>query len=77
MWQNMLDDGSKELFKEEDEIKLTLFEKCCDVLFDDIIKTYVKMELGEYLRGFWRDIEWKKWLRHIEKSSKCGTRQDS
>ena len=31
MWQNMLD-GSKELFGEEDEIKLSLFGKCGDVL---------------------------------------------
>ena len=34
MWQNMLDD-SKEPFGEEGEVKLSLFEKCGDVLFGE------------------------------------------
>ena len=49
MWQNMLG-GSKELFEEEDEIKLSLLEKCGNVLFCEVIKAYIKMGIGEFLR---------------------------
>ena len=63
-------DGSKELFEEEDENKLTLLEKCGDVLFDEVIKTYVKMEIEKFLRDFWRDIEWKKVQMRTEKRAK-------
>ena len=66
MWQNMLD-GSKELFGEENEIKLSLFEKCGDVLFGEVIKAYVKMGIGEFLRDFRGDIEWKKAEAHRKK----------
>ena len=66
MWQNMFD-GSKELFGEEDEIKISLFEKCGDVLFGEVIKAYVRMGIGEFLRDFQRDIEWKKAEAHRKK----------
>ena len=54
MWQNMLN-GSKQLFREKDEIKLSLFEKCGNVLFRKVIKAYVKMGIGEFLRLLERD----------------------
>ena len=66
LWQHMTGE-LKFALTDDNSTKVLLFDKCCKLLFGELIERYLKMAVGEFLRDFRRDVEWKKAEAHRRK----------
>ena len=70
LWQHMTGE-LKFALTDDNSTKVLLFDKCCKLLFGELIERYLKMAVGEFLRDFRRDVEWKKAEAHRRKLGFC------
>ena len=66
LWEHMTGELKFALI-DDNSTKVLLFDKCCELLFGELIERYLKMAVGEFLRDFRRDVEWKKAEAHRRK----------